>query len=240
MRAIGWLSALRVRLHNRNLREAGLRSARRWRRKPDVAAEMDVLESRTLLNASITSFYLVNDTGTPDDEVTADALVAGTVDYDNLADVYLEFDLDGDGFPDDYASVNSDGSFSFDANGLVPYGQVTIYVRTQTFEIYDSVPGEWVSLTFTYNQPPEITSFTAIAGPDDVWTFEGTVDDENVMGLTIIFGGVLDGHQVVVNGDGTFSYSLQLTPDQEGLVTARTTDEYGENSNIAEDWIIQS
>lgn len=241
MRAINWLGALGVYLQQRHVRRAGLRSARRWRGGPSVAAEIDLLESRAFLNASITSFYLANDTGTPDDDVTSDASVAGTVSYDSSSYVVVELDLEGDGVPDYQADVNADGSFYFDANGLVPYGQVTIRARTQTWnDMYEVVYGDWVSLTFTYNMPPQITSFTAIEGPDSVWTFEGTVWDENVMGLTIVFGGVLDGHQVLANGDGTFSYSLQLTPDQEGLVTAQTTDEYGEDSNIAEDWIIRA
>ena len=58
--------------------------------------------------------------------------------------------------------------------------------------------------------------------------------------MVITFGGVLAGHTVNVNSNGTFSYSLELTTSDQGLVSAQTTDDHGQDSNIEEDLIVFS
>lgn len=72
------------------------------------------------------------------------------------------------------------------------------------------------------------------------WTFTGRVtDDESVDGLTVLFGGVLDGEYTTVNADGTFTFTCYLTEaqSQSAFVTALTTDWWGLDSNLAESYL---
>lgn len=85
------------------------------------------------------------------------------------------------------------------------------------------------------NFPPQITNFESYPGFGNAWTFEGTVIDENPGGLTVTFGRLLDGHSTTTDEDGSFSYTVILTGS--GLVTAQTTDELGEKSNVAETFV---
>lgn len=81
--------------------------------------------------------------------------------------------------------------------------------------------------------PPSIDDF---AGSRDLdcWLFTGQVmDDQDVTGLVINFGGVLAGHTAVVNEDGFFRLIVELAPDVRGVATARTVDSDGLESNTA-------
>jgi len=72
--------------------------------------------------------------------------------------------------------------------------------------------------------PPGIINFTATLVGNS-WVFTGeVVDDEEVYGLTITFGGLLDGHSTTVNQDGTFEYTYQFPSGTMGTVTAVVTD----------------
>jgi len=80
---------------------------------------------------------------------------------------------------------------------------------------------------------PSITSFTK---QEDwgIWRFNGTViDDKPVAGLTIDFGGVLDGQTATVDGDGNFELVIELPSGTTGTATAQTTDADGLVSNLA-------
>ena len=83
------------------------------------------------------------------------------------------------------------------------------------------------------NDPPEIIDFESFPGYGDAWTFTGCVeDDQDPGGLTITFGGLLEGHSTTTDEDGCFSYTVVLT--EVGIVTAQTTDELGEESDVEE------
>ena len=82
------------------------------------------------------------------------------------------------------------------------------------------------------NFTPEIINFESYPGYDDAWTFEGAVTDENPGGLTVTFSGLLEGHSVTTNEDGTFSYTVVIT--ESGIVGAKATDELGEVSVVEE------
>jgi hypothetical protein len=75
-----------------------------------------------------------------------------------------------------------------------------------------------------------IADFSGTHGPLG-WTFQGQVMDEDPRGLTITFGGVLDGHQTTVEDpEGYFHYSVRILGP--GVVTAYTVDDHGQGSDI--------
>ncbi len=80
---------------------------------------------------------------------------------------------------------------------------------------------------------PTITSFSN--QPEfGLRRFYGTViDDAPVAGLTIRFGGIIDGKTTTVNADGTFELIVELPPGTNGTATAQTTDGDGLDSNVA-------
>lgn len=85
------------------------------------------------------------------------------------------------------------------------------------------------------NAPPIVlTAQAVLVDPaNDIWEISGTVEDEFPESVTINFGGILDGHSVQVNADGTFSYTVVLDknlPNTEGLVTATAIDDIGQES----------
>jgi hypothetical protein len=86
------------------------------------------------------------------------------------------------------------------------------------------------------NMPPEIT-LNYYEDVDDMWVFYGTVTDENPGTCIVSFGGLLDGKTALVNKDGSYVLYVLLTNGEEGEVTAQTTDEVGEASNIAQVYV---
>lgn len=86
------------------------------------------------------------------------------------------------------------------------------------------------------NQAPVVSGFDWDPGDGSRCYFYGTVDDENPGQLVIQFGGVLDGHSVNVRTDGTFFYRVEIPYGVDGPIFASTTDEYGNQSNVAQVW----
>ncbi|MDA1016943.1 MAG: hypothetical protein O3A00_21105, partial [Planctomycetota bacterium] len=93
------------------------------------------------------------------------------------------------------------------------------------------------------NDPPILTSFAVVdASHLGAGWFElkGTVEDELPEGCTVMFGGILMGHSVGVEEDGTFSYFIFFEtsdPNCEGLVTAQVADDWMLFSNTEQDSI---
>lgn len=85
------------------------------------------------------------------------------------------------------------------------------------------------------NIAPTLISFTVVEGSINVWHFEGEVADENLVGCTIIFGGLLNGETTTVNSDGTFIFSKIIQDGVNGTVSARARDELGELSTVLYD-----
>ena len=82
---------------------------------------------------------------------------------------------------------------------------------------------------------PLIQNFTATNNGTGSWTFAGIVVGSNVAGLVVTFGGVgpVAGQTATVNADGTFSLTVDMGANANGIVTARTTNQAGQNSNTA-------
>jgi hypothetical protein len=76
---------------------------------------------------------------------------------------------------------------------------------------------------------PVITSFKAVEGPMEYWTFSGTVSTAYPGGLEVCLGGLpsLQGKKAEVNADGTFSITVQLQVGEDGTATAQVTDWWG-------------
>ncbi|MCO6456902.1 MAG: hypothetical protein J5I93_16510 [Pirellulaceae bacterium] len=80
------------------------------------------------------------------------------------------------------------------------------------------------------NDPPQIVDFVAVEGPT-VWSFEGTVHDENPGATEVLFTGLFEA-TATVQQDGSFFYTVVLT--QDGLVSLQARDSAGLLSNIRE------
>ena len=91
-------------------------------------------------------------------------------------------------------------------------------------------------ITQPANRPPKIVGFTGQPieqdGDSIGWMFKGTVvDDDNVRGLTVEFGGVFpEGTSTTVDSDGSFLLIIELPYDAWGFATAQVTDTDGETS----------
>jgi hypothetical protein len=97
----------------------------------------------------------------------------------------------------------------------------------------DATVGIWV-----HNDAPSITlDYTLYSG--NTWIFEGNVTDENPAACKVTFGGILDGKTAEVDDAGYYFLSVELETGVEGVVTAQTTDEVGEASNVAETYFHQ-
>lgn len=210
------------------LRQPAPRRQRPWF-APTEALEMRLLPS---------GLSLVNDTGTAGDNITTDPTITGPTDVGELL-----IDVNGDGVEDLSASPDANGNLLIDLSQHVTFGEVTVTAWTMTWDdsIEDYVINDVGSLTFEYeyippNEPPEIT-LGVVQGLANLWTFSGTVTDENPEGLTVTFGGILQGYTAIVRADGTYSLTVQLPDGTEGYVSAQTVDDEGEASDLAEDYL---
>jgi hypothetical protein len=89
--------------------------------------------------------------------------------------------------------------------------------------------------TLSGSTAPVVTSFQSTEGTGHSWTFTGHVQDSNLMGLQVHFGGLasLVGQTATVGADGNFSLTATLQPAEDGRATAQATDAAGLNSNTA-------
>lgn len=83
------------------------------------------------------------------------------------------------------------------------------------------------------NMPPQIVDFTWANNLGSVYVFSGRVIDERPAGLTVTFGGVLEGHSATTDADGIFVFAKVIGPDDVGIVSASTVDDLGLDSNVA-------
>ena len=70
----------------------------------------------------------------------------------------------------------------------------------------------------------------------------GSVTDpnQNPAGLTVTFGGLLDGDSATVASDGTFKFAVQIPDNTSGTINAKTIDNAGNPSNVAWEYISTS
>lgn len=86
-----------------------------------------------------------------------------------------------------------------------------------------------VPLTANADQPLVITAFQATEGQNNLWTFSGTVTD-SAQGhgtITVHFGGLpqLIGQTTTVQGNGSFSLTIQVPPNTYDVASAVATDQ---------------
>ena len=105
--------------------------------------------------------------------------------------------------------------------------------------------GNYCETTFTVtvypvNDPPEITGFTHQVAVG-YYQFYGTVSDvdDNVTGMTVTFGGVLEPYNLTatVNSDGSF-YLAGYFSFNSGDATVYATDDSGDDSDIVWQYVI--
>jgi hypothetical protein len=132
------------------------------------------------------------------------------------------------------ATTDANGNFSLTTNAI-GLGNV----RAWTVDGLD-ICSPTATLTLTA-PPPVITNFAATEGSGQLFTFSGTVTDQNPGGLTITFGGIpsLSGQTATVNSNGSFSLTIQLNSNgsDNGLALAQTTDWWGLQSNLASTYV---
>lgn len=109
--------------------------------------------------AAVTELRLLNDTGTPGDDVTTDPTLTGRLELipGQPANQLVEFDHDSDNVPDGFAAADANGVFIYYPHGLRP-GLIEMRARTRVFDIEtgDYAYGPWTSLTFTLERQPNV------------------------------------------------------------------------------------
>ncbi len=197
----------------------GTHRRRRIRTTPRIA---EVLEHRLCLSGVSVSVSLQNDTGQAGDNITEDPTLAGSVaNVEDFNSVEVHFDYDGDGLGDDYAYIESDGSFTYNPDGFIGFGEVTIWVRAADWSDLEMEYSAWESITFTYqnpNDPPEVASLelqedTGEAG-DNITenpAITGTVSNENGFDSVELHfdfdGDGLGDDYMYPESDGSFTYN---------------------------------
>jgi hypothetical protein len=132
--------------------------------------------------------------------------------------------------------TNADGTFTWTGNAAA-LGTVT--AATTDF---------WGAASHTaqvavVSAAPVISNFSVIQGDgQNSWMLKGQVTDESFHGLEVRFGGLpsLANARTTVESNGWFYLVVTLTAGESGTVWCQTTDWWGLNSNVAEDFIAQS
>ena len=115
-----------------------------------------------------------------------------------------------------------DASGNFDVTLSVPVpGNITAVPGDGTQS------GQAVVVALT-NVAPSVT-VVAIQGPNNTWTFRGTVSDECPEGIVVTLAGPagVNGQTATAGTGGAWSITLTLSPNASGRVTATATDQYG-------------
>jgi hypothetical protein len=83
------------------------------------------------------------------------------------------------------------------------------------------------------NEAPTVGNFIAVQGPNNTWTFSGTVGDEAPEGLTVTLAGPagVQGATATVLANGSWSVTLSLLEGTSGTVTATVTDWYAQTGS---------
>jgi hypothetical protein len=129
-------------------------------------------------------------------------------------------------------TTDSSGNFSFTSATQVE-GNIT----AQTTDVWGQ--GSNTASVALENLTPTITTFQAVAGIDNLWTFQGHVSATYAPGLTVRLSGIptLNGSNgstaVTVDANGNFALTVQLRPNESGVVTAVFCDWLGIQSNVA-------
>jgi hypothetical protein len=85
--------------------------------------------------------------------------------------------------------------------------------------------------------PPRITDFVAYVEKGILCVSGFVVDDKEVGGLTVRFGGEIDGQSASVDPDGFFELMLGVPSGFGGMVYAQTTDTDGLDSELVSKYV---
>jgi hypothetical protein len=130
------------------------------------------------------------------------------------------------------AVTDNNGNYSLTTTSWGP-GNVTAQT-TDVWGLTSNAPS--AALT---NTAPVLSNFTAVPSNGGYWTFQGQVTDEFAPGETVRLSGIptLNGTSgsttVTVGSNGWFEYSVQLTSQDHGCVSAQATDWLGLTSDVA-------
>lgn len=130
------------------------------------------------------------------------------------------------GVVDGFAVTNPDGTFSLEVEasslGMIEASTVDALGLASN-----------VAAVTVASNAPQLTEVSCSEGIDNIWTFRGKVIDESAPDLVVRFAGLtsLENRTVTVEADGWFCLIVQLQPDEEGIVSAITTDWWGQDSN---------
>jgi len=208
-------------------RHSGSKYRRRLRLEP--------LETRLVLvpGAPVTSGIadVTVDEGSAD--VTVD-LFDSFEDYQD-ADSEMTYTVESNSNTALFDSTTYDGYgglvLDFAANA---YGTADLTVRATDTDGY-SVAAQFTVTVNAVNDAPVISDFDGVWWGGDTWEFTGTVTDvdDDVEGLTVAFGGVLDSYDVTatVAYDGTFSLYDDFPGLANGSASAEATDDGGATSD---------
>lgn len=188
------------------------------------------------------------------DPASGAPLVTGRITNEGaLAGIIIEFDFDADGSADRSTRTDADGAFQFAATGL-PYGQVTVYLRTrETDEVSKQyLVSSWQAFSFDNPQPvAAVSQVTALALLNDTGandqdritydpTVTGSVGDESPSTFLVVQfdhnGDAVPDGQVVVASDRQFTYRPQGLALGEVTVRARTKDHDSRGAVHYGDW----
>jgi hypothetical protein len=133
--------------------------------------------------------------------------------------------------------TNADGTFSWTGDAAA-LGTVT----AATTDFWGAASN--TAQVAVVSAAPVISNFTAEEGdaPQRRWLFKGQVTDESFYGLTVRFGGLpsLANETTTVESNGWFYLFVDLEEGEGGTVWCQTTDWWGLDSNVAEDYVVQT
>lgn len=97
--------------------------------------------------------------------------------------------------------------------------------------LWGGIGNDYLNTGETIQDAPVITSFTA-TNSGNMWTFSGTLSDDGMLSGNVVFGGLLDGSVATLNGNGTFTITVEFPPGTSGQVTVTWTDQESLISNV--------
>ncbi len=130
------------------------------------------------------------------------------------------------------AVTDSNGDFTIQvADGIASLGEVTV-----------SVSDAWGQGAYDYamiegDDPPEIISFTTAVSGTGLLSVEGTVLDEDPVGLTVTITFLGNEYEVTTDSNGEFAWEMQLEEGEEDWLTAIASDWWTVESEAEGDYV---
>lgn len=187
----------------------------------------------------VNELKLQSDTQTSGDGLTGNPLLVGQVsDDDSAARLTVELDHNGDGLAEGVAFTDAQGRFRYRPEPL-GFGPVTVRARALQWDsmVLAFVVGEWVSLSFVYEDQPlaaPVLSGLGLARDTGTNGSDGITSDPTISGYVTSHGAPQDvsvefqfdtggpaAQAAQADGYGRFSYQLQGLSDGEVTVHVR-------------------